>query len=95
MMELISSDEKIPLFSIFILLNQIQLSNTFDNTTEIHHALKGIIKARGGLLASTHIVKFSIYILNTMCFAFDQVQNSHTIEVNLVLHPPHSFQKHF
>lgn len=30
-----------------------------------------------------------------MIYAFDQTQNSHTTQVNLVSYPPHSFQRQF
>lgn len=87
--------EKIPFSPMYIKPNQIWLSNTFDNTTEIHCALTGVIKMRGSLLTFAYIVDFPMYILKTMCSAFDRAQTSHRMEVNLVLHLPHSFQRQF
>lgn len=75
--------------------NQMWLSNTFDNSAKICHVLTGIIKARESLLAFAYIVDIPMDILKNMCYAFDQTQKSHTTEVNLVLHPSHSFQGQF
>lgn len=80
---------------MYIMRNQMGLLNTFDNTTKLCRVLTGIIKAKGGLLTFAYSVGFPMYILKKMCYAFDETQRSHRTEVNLVLHPSHSFQGHF
>lgn len=80
---------------MYVMHDQMWFSNTFDNSTKICHVLTGIIKARGILLAFAYIVDIPMYILKNMCYAFDQTQKSHATEVNLVLHPSHSFQGQF
>lgn len=73
---------------MYIMHHQMGLLNTFDRTTEICSIL---IQASKSLLTFAYIIDSLLHILKKMCYAFDQTQKSHTIEVNLVLHPSHSF----
>lgn len=63
--------EKISFPPLYIMYNQMRLSNTFDNTTKLCRVLTGIIKARGSLLTFAYIVDFPMYILKKLCYAFD------------------------